>query len=223
MLDLDYGSDSDDDSGTPTVQQSANPAHSGTIAKSKLALGLPPPTNRDSKSPSSLASTLPKPKKVTGQKKIILELPKLSKRTSDDEDDENDDGDRPPAKKTRLGGGGGSSLLSMLPAPKKSSLQLPAPQRVLGGGKPGVVYSGNKKTQADVPEEDGANPSDGGDQPDKTVHDSEEHNEKESTATMIPPSMLLKGKTKSSQQHGNSKATTSSVATSGSDFFSLGM
>lgn len=141
MLSLDYASDSEDD--TTTVEQSAISKSAGQTTDT------PTITKSPGRNGSSLGLALPPPKakKAIAPKKIVVELPKLDKRGSDDDDGLLDE--IPAAKKPKLGGkGGASALLSMLPAPKKSTLEIPAPKRVLGGGNPRVAYSSSVKTES---------------------------------------------------------------------------
>lgn len=220
MLGIDYGSDSEDDSISSTATQ--KPATTAAIAgpssvASKLA--LPPPSKPSlpaSKAPGSSIS-LPPPKTKKPAKKILVELPKLSKHASDDEDDE----DRPALKKPRLNGAGGgkaSALLSMLPAPKKSTLELPKAERVLGGGGRGLVFlrqSGEVAPIATDGVEEGAAPNSKGDNDEEDVQP-----EEDTTTSMIPPSMLLKGKGKAATKL---PAPASSAPELAVDFFSLGI
>lgn len=220
MLGIDYGSDSEDDSISSTATQ--KPATTAATA-GPSSLALPPPSKPSlptSKAPGSSIS-LPPPKTKKPAKKILVELPKLSKHASDDEDDE----DRPALKKPRLNGAGGgkaSALLSMLPAPKKSTLELPKAERVLGGGGRGLVFSRQSGEVApiatdsgkEVVEEDSAPYS-------KDDNDEEDvQPEKDTTTSMIPPSMLLKGKGKAATKL---PAPASSAPEPAVDFFSLCM
>ncbi|KAF8654076.1 hypothetical protein AX16_003609 [Volvariella volvacea WC 439] len=86
-------------------------------------------------------------------KKITIALPSLPLPSGEGGESYEDDVDRPAAKKQRLENGAGrSSLLSMLPAPKKASTVLSAPQRVLGGGaRPSLVFNSTTSIQ---PEEE---------------------------------------------------------------------
>lgn len=220
MLGIDYGSDSEDDSISSTVTQ--KPATTAAIAgPSSVAakLALPPPSKPSlpaSKAPGSSIS-LPPPKTKKPAKKILVELPKLSKHASDDEDDE----DRPALKKPRLNGAGGgkaSALLSMLPAPKKSTLELPKAERVLGGGGRGLVFSRQSGEVAPIATdgvEEGAAPNSKGDNDEEDVQP-----EEDTTTSMIPPSMLLKGKGKAATKP---PAPASSAPELAVDFFSLGI
>lgn len=220
MLGIDYGSDSEDDSISSTATQ--KPATTAAIAgPSSVAakLALPPPSKPSlpaSKAPGSSIS-LPPPKTKKPAKKILVELPKLSKHASDDEDDE----DRPALKKPRLNGTGGgkaSALLSMLPAPKKSTLELPKADRVLGGGGRGLVFSRQSGEVAPIATdgvEEGAAPNSKGDNDEEDVQP-----EEDTTTSMIPPSMLLKGKGKAATKL---PAPASSASEPAVDFFSLCM
>lgn len=220
MLGIDYGSDSEEDSISSTATQ--KPATTAAIAgPSSVAakLALPPPSKPSlpaSKAPGSSIS-LPPPKTKKPAKKILVELPKLSKHASDDEDDE----DRPALKKPRLNGTGGgkaSALLSMLPAPKKSTLELPKAERVLGGGGRGLVFSRQSGEVAPIATdgvEEGAAPNSKGDNDEEDVQP-----EEDTTTSMIPPSMLLKGKGKAATKP---PAPASSAPELAVDFFSLGI
>ena len=199
MLGIDYNSDSDSDS---EQRQPSSPKllASSTIRKpSNGGLSLPAPkltSSENGKKPGA-----PKPKK------IVVALPKLEKRASDDEDED----EKPATKRPKLGGSGGSSsLFSMLPAPKKSGLSLPPPQRVLGGGKSGVAFAGTGTSNKAAAADDGPPVDDdeveAGPAPPQTA------------TSLIPPSLLLKGK-------GKAKAkppTTPISAAPAIDFFSLG-
>ncbi|GAO48816.1 hypothetical protein SAICODRAFT_6895 [Saitoella complicata NRRL Y-17804] len=102
---VDYGSDSDD--GQEVQQQPA-------AKPSGLASMLPPP-----KKASRLGSMLPPPKKG-GPRKIMVNLPELSKEGIEDIGE-------PNQKKPRIGGGA-SGLSALLPAPKRApAAPAPAP------------------------------------------------------------------------------------------------
>lgn len=210
MLPLDYASDSEDEATSPGTQNTTRnePAKQAQSAPAKKTPG---------KNGSTLGLALPAPKakKPTAPKKIIVELPKLEKRASDSEED--DANDMPAAKKPRLGGkGGASALLSMLPAPKKSTLELHAPKRVLGGGKPGVVYSASSRSEA-VSEQTITEPA-----PPVTVNESttESATGEDTTTSLVPPSILLKGKVNTSGV--NKTKPKEKLASDAVDFFSLG-
>ncbi|EJD02286.1 uncharacterized protein FOMMEDRAFT_168783 [Fomitiporia mediterranea MF3/22] len=224
MLGLDYRSDSEDEApnspGTAT-STSKSATTNGAIPGSSSKLQLPPPGASTSSQPKGLSLPPPKTKqkKSTGPKKIVVELPKLEKHASDDDSSD----EQPAAKKPKLGGGakGASALLSMLPAPKKTVPEPAAPQRVLGGGKPGVVYSAASQ-KAKAPEERppvSEGPVDGDDAVQEAVTKYDD-----TTTSMIPPSMLLKGKSKIQ----TSEALKASISSSGPstapaiDIFSLG-
>lgn len=228
MLGLDYGSDSEDESFSPSTspsapattksaaKPSANGSNSGLLGKLKL----PPPSN-STPSSSSKGPSLPPPKgkKSGGPKKIVVELPKLDKHARDDELSD----EMPATKKPRLGSGkgGASSLLSMLPAPKKAAPEQSAPQRVLGGGRPGVVYSAASQKLKATPAEPGS-VADADDNPESAEEPPTEEESVASTS-MLPPSMLLKGKLKT-QTYPPSKPPAGATSLNGPavDFFSLG-
>lgn len=224
MLGIDYGSDSEDDStSSSATQKPATTAATASPSSVAAKLALPPPSKPSlaASKASGSSISLPPPKTKKPAKKILVELPKLSKHASDDEDD----GERPALKKPRLNGAGGgkaSALLSMLPAPKKSTLELPRAERVLGGGGRGLVFSRQSGEVApiatdsgkEVVEEDSAPYS-------KDENDEEDvQPEKDTTTSMIPPSMLLKGKGKAATKP---PAPASSAPELAVDFFSLGM
>ena len=95
----------------------------------------------------------------------------------------------------------------MLPAPKKSGLSLPPPQRVLGGGKSGVAFAGTGISKAAAAD----------DEPPVDDDEVEAGPAPPQTATsLIPPSLLLKGKAKAKPP------TTTTLAAPAVDFFSLG-
>ncbi|KII88450.1 hypothetical protein PLICRDRAFT_41607 [Plicaturopsis crispa FD-325 SS-3] len=196
----DYGSDSDSDSGSPPPQ-----------AKSSLAASLPPPTAKPTKT-------------KRGPKKITIGLPALSSAPPDDDDDE-----RPVAKKPRLDSGAGrSSLLGMLPAPKQKAPVLPAPERVLGGGKgPGLVFNAARPPQPTRDMGDAEEDEDEGDTQEKPLAPVEAAPEKETAMAFLPPS-LKKGRagisveeTSMPKAKAKAPATRISAAPAG-DFFSLG-
>lgn len=207
MLPLDYASESEDES----ERNSAGPS-SEKPAQSSAQLKKAPARNG---SLLGLALPPPKAKKVAGPKKIVVELPKLEKRGSEDEGSLSDD--MPVTKKPKLGGKSGpSGLLSMLPAPKKSTLELPTPKRVLGGGRPGVVYSASTKTESVIEQ-----------RVDETALDTVEKEtvfesaaDEDTITSLIPPSMLLKGKGKPSNAEKPKPQAPSADAV---DFFSLGV
>ncbi|KAI5123370.1 hypothetical protein M0805_001791 [Coniferiporia weirii] len=226
MLGLDYGSDSDEEhtvsqASTLTPAKAVPNAAAGRSESSvKPKLALNPPASASSSKGLSLPP--PKAKKSSGPKKILVELPKLDNHASDD--DELAD-DMPAAKKPRLGGrGGASALLSMLPVPKKSTMDLPAPQRVLGGGRPGLVFSAALQRDSRALEEPAV------EELQADVED--EQNEsapapvgRETTTSMIPPSMLLKGKLKvpaSSAPKSFATSVSEPTPAPAIDFFSLG-
>ncbi|BFZ60394.1 hypothetical protein YB2330_001430 [Saitoella coloradoensis] len=101
---VDYGSDSDDEE-----------VHQQPAAKSSgLGSMLPPP-----KKASGLVSMLPPPKKG-GPRKIIVDLPDVSKGDIEDIGE-------PAQKKPRIGGGA-TGLSALLPAPKRApAATAPAP------------------------------------------------------------------------------------------------
>lgn len=129
----DYGSGSDNgsdnESPAPKPAPVKVPMHSA-----KSSISLPPPSTPTAK------VQLPHAKTKRNTKKITIGLPTFS--TPQDEEDDDLDDERPSAKRLRLtSGAGASSLLTMLPAPKQKKPTLPAPERVLGGGKgPGLVF-----------------------------------------------------------------------------------
>lgn len=207
MLGLDYGSDSDEEGGVA--------ASSSVKATPKTLVAQKPKA-----SSSGLALPAPKATKKSATKKILVELPKLAKRASDDEDEVG----RPAAKKTKLDGERGarsSGLLSMLPAPKRSTMELPPPQRVLGGGRQGIAYSASSssstKPTSVQTEPSLSNPPDNDEAPDT------------SSQSLLPPSLLLKGKGKPKQPPTPSETldplppSESSKTSEETNFFSLGM
>ncbi|KAL5511256.1 hypothetical protein ACEPAH_4471 [Sanghuangporus vaninii] len=228
MLGLDYRSDSEDESPSQpsspiepsvTIPAPNKSVNNGSVSGLSGKLNLPPPSKPTLSSSSSKGPSLPPPKgKKTGRpKKILVELPKLDKHASDDELSD----EKPATKKRRLGGGkgGASSLLSMLPAPKKAAPELPVPERVLGGGRPGIVYSAASQKPKAPPESEPEADTSNNAEDDVAGYAADE----ETTTSMLPPSMLLKGKLKT-QTYSSSKPS-SSVSSSSSpaiDFFSLG-
>ncbi len=199
MLGLDnYASDSDEE-GTATLAASAKVAPKPNVVPKSQA------------SSSGLSVPAPKATKKGATRKILVEMPKPAKRTSDDEDEI----EKPAAKKLKMNGERGarsSGLLSMLPAPKRSTVDLPAPQRVLGGGRPGIVYSMSSSSNVAATVEDPV-PSPTDPQDDDEVPDT-------SSRSLLPPSLLLKGKGKAKQPPTSSKNSNTFEET---NFFSLGM
>ncbi|TDL24775.1 hypothetical protein BD410DRAFT_744397 [Rickenella mellea] len=211
MLDLDYGSDSDSESGpSPKPAVTAAQPHQKDPTNSKRPKD---PRPAGTPEPKSKGLNLPEPKtKKSGSKKVILELPKLSK--VDDGDDL--EPERPSLKRPRLedGKNGRSSLLSMLPAPKKTAMELPAPQRVLGGGRPGVVYSAATRATVEDVETNGNE--------DDAREEDEVPLEEQSSVSLLPPS-LAKGKGKATREAMSSSVAKPSGTTSEAvDFFSIG-
>jgi hypothetical protein len=210
----DYGSDSDDETTISTSRPSGTHsplASASTTPSVKSGLNLPPPISKAGKSSANSSLSLPPPKSkgttsaVTQKKtkKILIDLPKLSKG-SDDEDDA--EYEKPAAKRPRTGGGA-SALLSMLPAPKKSANEVPESkqERVLGSGsRRGLVFT---SSAASIPKAEEPDLNDNVQNEDGMV----EQYKEETTTTMLPPS-LLKGK-------GKGKGKDASPAM---DFFSLG-
>lgn len=222
MLGIDYGSDSEDES-TLFPRSSSVPAKTSGAPGSSNKLALPPPVNISVTSSKGPTLPPPKTKKAAGPKKIVVGLPKFDKHGSDDELTD----EMPAAKKPKLGGerkAGASSLLNMLPAPKKSTLDLPAPQRVLGGGKPGVMYSAASKRSREqdeprVAEDATVDEEDDGDKEDLAPKATAKDDQ--TTTSMIPPSMLLKGKSKI-QTPAVPKPPATEPSAPPVDFFSLG-
>ncbi|KLO13543.1 hypothetical protein SCHPADRAFT_904128 [Schizopora paradoxa] len=210
MLGLDdYASDSDGE-GETNVSPPSKPVTKPVVAQGRNA------------SSSGLALPPPKAVKKSGTKKILVELPKLAKRVSDDEDDM----EKPASKKLKLGGesGGLSSLLSMLPAPKRSTMALPPPQRVLGGGRPGIVYSASSSSNgASASVEAELEPSHSTNQ-----QEDDEALPNTSAQSLLPPSLLLKGKGKAKQSTPSTESPNppapveSSKPPEVNNFFSLG-
>lgn len=231
MLPLDYASDSEDEdsrtSGNLSTESTPRTENNMTQATKIKSYTTRTGNNTITSSSSALALALPPPKakKTTGPKKIVIELlPKAEKRGSENEDD--DEPTMPAAKKLKLGEkgtGGASALLSMLPAPKKSTLELPAPKRVLGGGKPGVVYStASRSTEPEKPLTPAIEAV-----PNAVDNEGNVAASKEDSATsLIPPSMLLKGKVKMSNMEKPraplAPPTPAATTTEAVDFFSLG-
>lgn len=202
MLGLDnYASDSDDE--TQDVRPTSLQKDSPSAPKSGLN-SQPPSSSSTQSSLTAKSSGLnlppPKAKKAAAPKKIVVALPKLEKHGSDSEEEDR------PAKKARTTGGskGASALLSMLPAPKKASVEPAAPQRVLGGGRPGIVYTSNSAHTSTSGTEGGF--------PDVEAEESSTRDE-ETTRTMLPPS-LMKGKSRVEKLLEKKEDT--------ADFFSLG-
>ncbi|KAI0079883.1 hypothetical protein K474DRAFT_1658417 [Panus rudis PR-1116 ss-1] len=236
----DYGSDNESDNET---QQSPPPSKPASSLAAKLpppakksSLALPPPsttasgTASTSNAASSGGLNLPAPKKRP-PKKITIGLPALP---ADDDTGDNLD-DRPPAKKPRLESGAGiSSLTSMLPAPKNKAPVLPAPQRVLGGGKgPGLVFKTapsqptsqpQKATVEDGDEEEEEENGNANEAPTGSSLLEEVKETKSSSIPFLPPS-LAKGKANVSveEKHGPPKAAVPSPKPSAPavDFFGL--
>lgn len=127
MLGLDdYGSDSEDDSVDVTTP-GPGPSKSvhATANSTKSTFALPPP-----KSITGQSNNTQKKKVI----KIAIERPQNLKH--DDEDTE-----ERATKKRRLEPVGKSSLIGLLPAPQKMASELPAKERVLGGGGgPALVF-----------------------------------------------------------------------------------
>lgn len=197
-----YGSD-DDDSGNET----------------------PPPPNAQHhpsspNNPPGSRLSLPPPKSKNRPKKVKIGLPALSAAI---DEDANDLKDERPAKKPRLTAGtGSSSLLSMLPAPKQKNPSLPAPERVLGGGRgPGLVFNAPQSFAHPTNDVDtgysAANPL-------PTEEKGSDAPEASSTPFSFLPPSLAKGRSNISLEEEKPKAPTSQRVTSEPtvDFFSLG-
>lgn len=150
-----YGSDSED-SGDDNVSQIPS---SSKVTQEQNVKATP-------KAGTSLASTLPKPRRREGPLKITLEAPK---RSAED--------DRPvdvrPAKRTKIEGAGGSALLGMLPPPKNKTPVAPKKTTVVES-KP--LLSSNELLG------------------DILGGDNEEDLEAASSLTLLPPSRISKGK-----------------------------
>lgn len=146
---VDYGSD--DDSGSDAGEQSVTapppppPKPSGpmpkpAVASSSSGLQLPPPKSNSRRRDGPVKIKVEAPKPLSQDE----ESEKLSKRQRTDE----------PSMHTK--GAGASSLLSMLPAPKTTTISLPKPTRVLGGGSssrnddPGVVMHFEPVTSSEI-------------------------------------------------------------------------
>ena len=228
----DYGSDIESDDENTPLPPPPKPA-SSLAAKlpppsKKSSFSLPPPSSSSSK-PSSSSLSLPPPKKKA-PKKITIGLPSLSP----DDDDNTELDDLPPAKKPRLGSGAGSSgLLSMLPAPKNKAPVLPAPERVLGGGKgPGLVFkttpSQHRSTQqASVEDEEDEDPTPANEAPSGTSI-LEEVPETKSTSTSFSfmPTSVKRGRANISteEKHVAPKVSLPKVSAAPAvDFFGLGI
>lgn len=225
----DYGSDIE--SGDENTPQSPPPKPTPSLAAKlpppkKSTFSLPPPSSSGSK-PSSSGLSLPPPKKKA-PKKITIGLPSLS--TNDTDNTELDD--RPPAKKPRLDSGAGSSgLLSMLPAPKNKAPVLPAPERVLGGGKGlGLVFktapnSSRPTQQASVEDEEDEDPGPANEPPSGTSI-LEEVTETKPAPIAFMPTSVKRGRANISteERHTALKVALPKVSAAPAvDFFGLGM
>lgn len=220
MLGLDdYNSGSDD-------EQSELPSQVKAKSKSTLLSQLPPTTKKVSSVANGHSTkkdlsglNLPPPTaKKSGAKKIVLDFGKAEGNGFDDVEPE-----QPVAKKPRLAGpSGASSLLSMLPAPKKSTSELSAPLKVLGSGsRPALNFSSRSHISGTpVPTSPESKMEEKGED------DGEELEEKPTTSTsMLPPSLLksmsksgiAKGATGQSDANGASSKKLPAI-----DFFSLG-
>lgn len=207
---VDYGSDSDE---SDNDVKDPVPALAKTSA---LAVTLPPPkpsTSMPSKSRTSAAGGLQLPAPRTNRRrdgpvKIRVDLLKLS----GSEDQLPSKGPKKPkiesSSSRTTKGAGASSLVSMLPAPKKTSIDLPKPARVLGGGAssrnddPGVIMD---TYSFDEGEESGPHTVDIGET--KPVTD------------FLPPSMARSKPKPSVPAH---KVAPPKPAAPAMDFFSLG-
>lgn len=226
----DYGSDVE--SGDENTRQSPPPKPAASLTaklpppSKKSTFSLPPPSSSNSK-PSSSGLSLPPPKKKA-PKKITIGLPSLSNNV-----DDNAQLDDRPAKKPRLESGAGSSgLLSMLPAPKNKAPVLPAPQRVLGGGKgPGLVF---KTTPSQPQSTQQASVEDDQDDDDSApVNEApsgtsilEEFAESKSTSMSFMPTSVKRGKANISTEERHTAPKVSLLKVSSVpaiDFFGLGM
>ena len=210
MLGLEsYDSDSDEER---SQHSQSVPSSSSTDPKSSSSRPPATPGGLQLPTPKSTANL---PATKNKKKKILVELPKLSKDDSDDE--------HPPAKRPRTDDSQqrprSSALLSMLPAPKRTSIDSAAPQRVLGGGRPGIVYSAAAASvepamtelastraadyepqQAEPEVDDPSGPS----------------------TSLLPPSLLLKGKSKA-KTSPSTPAQVAATSSSSPNFFSLSM
>ncbi|KAK7693447.1 hypothetical protein QCA50_003015 [Cerrena zonata] len=224
----DYGSDIE--SGDESTPQSPPPKPTPSLAAKlpppkKSTFSLPPPSSSGSK-PSSSGLSLPPPKKKA-PKKITIGLPSLS--TNDTDNTELDD--RPPAKKPRLDSGAGSSgLLSMLPAPKNKAPVLPAPERVLGGGKgPGLVFktapNSSRPTQQASVEDEEDEDSGPANEPPSGTSILEEVTETNPPPIAFMPTSVKRGRTNISteERHTAPKIALPKVSAAPAvDFFGLG-
>lgn len=236
----DYGSDSETEATSPSCSLPAKSV-SSTVTKqpgrpSTAALPAPPSAPVASASSSHghpKIIKVPKSKLAKAgskTKKIALELPSFANDDGDDLESE-----RPAAKRARRENGaetgGPSALLSMLPPPKKkAALDVPAPQRVLGGGRPGVVFSAATRSAQNDDMTPGANGDDaeaGEDDVQNTELGGSALDIASSSATsLVPPSLLLskaRGKMKAQASTNIVPEPSTSVKTTPAiDFFSLG-
>ena len=114
----------------------------------------------------------------------------------------------------------------MLPAPKNKAPVLPAPERVLGGGRgPGLVFNAHSKNPRTATVED-AEDEDGVERHEPAVNTAEDEGAGKPASIPLLPPHLARGKANVSveERHELPKAARHAASSAPTvDFFSLGM